>query len=87
MKEEKDLLKPIPEIVKEHVLKNCGRMPETDKEIDEYLDLINHAKKYAEAVAIKNLIGERFMKKLGFKTPKEIKEEYTTYINTQKLKT
>lgn len=68
-------MKTIPQIVKEHVLKNCGRMPETDEEIDQYLDLINHAKKYAEAVSVESLIGKQMMKKLGFKTPEEIKKE------------
>lgn len=66
-------MKPIPEIVKEYVLKTCGRMPETDQEIDQYLDLINHAKEYAKAVEIEQLVGKRFMKKFGIKTPDEIK--------------
>lgn len=68
-------MKAIPEIVKQHVLRTCGRMPETDQEIDEYLDLINHAKEYAEAYKIESLIGKRFMKKLGFKTSDEIKRK------------
>jgi len=69
-------MKPIPEIVKDHVLKNNGRMPETEDEIDEYLDLINHANEYAEAWKLEQLIGARMMKKLGYKTPMEIKLGY-----------
>lgn len=68
-------MKPIPEIVKEHVLKTQGRMPETNKEIDDYLDLINHAKEYSQAFEMQHLIGKRMMKKLGFKTCEEIKRE------------
>lgn len=47
-------------------------MPETQEEVDQYLDLINHAKEYEDSVSMKNLIGEKMMKKLGFKTPSEI---------------
>ena len=65
----------IPEIVRQYVLKTQGRMPETQKEIDEYLDLINHSIKYAESVIIKNITGERFMEKFGIKTPEQIKKE------------
>lgn len=68
-------MKPIPEIVKEHVLKTQGRMPETDKEVDDYLDLINHAKEYSEAFKMEQLIGKRMVKKLGFKTCDEIKKQ------------
>lgn len=65
----------IPEIVKRHVLKKYGRMPETQKEIDQYLDLINYAKEYVKSLEISSLIGKRMMKKLGIKTPEEIKKE------------
>lgn len=65
----------IPQIVKDHVLKTCGRMPETEKEVNDYLDLINHGKEYAKAVQMQQLLGIRYMKKLGFKTPAEIKKE------------
>ena len=68
-------MKPIPEIVKEHVLKTQGRMPETDKEVDDYLDLINHAKEYSEAFKMEQLIGKGMVKKLGFKTCNEIKKQ------------
>lgn len=50
-------------------------MPETDQEINDYLDLINHLKKYQEAVALKNSIGIKMMKKLDLKTPDQIKKE------------
>lgn len=50
-------------------------MPETDKEIDEYLDLINHAKEYADALIIKDAIGVKAMKKWGVKTTEEIKKQ------------
>lgn len=65
----------IPEIVKQYVLKHCKRMPETQEEIDQYLDLINHAKDYEKSVEIKNAVGERMMKRLGIKTPAQIKED------------
>ena len=65
----------IPEIVKQYVLDNCGRMPETQKEIDQYLDLINHAKEYADSLVISKAVGKRFMKKLGIKTPEQIKKD------------
>lgn len=65
----------VPNIVKEHVLKNCGRMPETQEEIDQYLDLINHGKEYAKSKMLFDAIGGAYMKKLGFKTPSEIKKE------------
>ena len=67
--------KPIPEIVKEHILKTQGRMPETAEEIDGYLDLINHAKKYAEAIEMEQIMGKGMMKRFGFKTTDQIKEE------------
>lgn len=70
----KEQVKSIPEIVKEYVLKTCGRMPETDKEIDDYLDLINHAKEYKEAFEMEQLISKGMMKRLGFKTTDEIKK-------------
>lgn len=66
-------MKPIPEIVKEYVLKTCGRMPQTDKEVDEYLDLINHAKEYQTALILEQKVSKKFLKKLGFKTTDEIK--------------
>ena len=66
----------IPEIVKNHVLQNCGRMPETQEEIDQYLDLINHSKEYAKALELKRLMGLKMMGKLGFKTPSEVKAEF-----------
>jgi hypothetical protein len=65
----------IPDIVKEHVLKNCGRMPETQQEVDEYLDLINHAKKYEESLILTQKLGKRAMKKWGLKKPDQVKEE------------
>ena len=65
----------IPEIVKEYVLKNNKRMPETESEINAYLDLINHAKKYAESISVSLVLTKRMMKKLGFKTTDEIKKE------------
>lgn len=66
----------IPEIVKEYVLKNCKRMPETKEEVDEYLDLINHAKEYEKALYIKATgLSKKMIKKLGFKTPEEVKAE------------
>jgi len=68
-------MKPIPEIVQEFVLKTQGRMPETNKEIDEYLDLINHAKEYATAFQIQQIMSKRMMKRLGFKTCDEIKKQ------------
>lgn len=50
-------------------------MPQTDKEIDDYLDLINHAKEYATATTLKSLLGVKAMKKWGLKTPEEIKKD------------
>jgi len=69
-------MKPIPDIVKEFVLKTQGRMPETNEEMDEYLDLINHAKEYETAVAMKSLLGVKAMKKWGLETPEEIKAKW-----------
>lgn len=69
-------MKPIPEIVKEYVMETCGHMPETDEEIDQYLDLINHAKKYSEAVEMEQIMSKRFMKRFGFKTTNDIKKEW-----------
>jgi hypothetical protein len=65
----------IPEIVKEYVLKTCIRMPETEQEIDQYLDLINHAKQYETSLVISAIISKKMFKKLGFKSPSEIKKE------------
>ncbi len=67
-------MRPIPDIVKEFVLEQCGRMPETDKEIDDYLDLINLSKEYVKALEMEQLISKRMMRKLGFKTTDEIKK-------------
>lgn len=68
-------MKPIPEIVKEYVLKTCGRMPQTDKEIDDYLDLINHGEDYKKALIMEKALGKKAMKKWGLKTPAEIIKE------------
>lgn len=68
-------MRTIPEIVKEYVLVHEGRMPETDEEIDMYLDLINHGQEYASAFALEQTIGKKMMKKLGFKTPDQIIKE------------
>ena len=73
----------IPEIVKEYVVKHCKRMPETQKEVDEYLDLINHAKEYEQSLMIKVAVGERMMKRLGIKTPDEIKKEGQVLFNNR----
>lgn len=81
-------MKPIPEIVKEFILKKYGRMPETDEEIDHYLDLINHGEEYKKALILKNALGAKAMKKWGLKTPEEIKTEaikkYVTPSNSTK---
>lgn len=74
-------MKTIPEIVKEYVLETCGRMPESDKEIDEYLDLINHAKKYETAYILEKTISKKFLKKIGIKTTDEIKEDGKKLFN------
>lgn len=68
-------MKPIPEIVKEYVIKTCGRMPETDKEMDEYLDLINHAKEYQTAFILEQKVSKGLLKKLGIKTTDQIKQQ------------
>ena len=68
-------MKPIPEIVKEYVLKHEGRMPETEEEINIYLDLINHGKEYAAAFEMERLIGKKLMKKFGLKSPAQIIKE------------
>lgn len=65
----------IAEIVKQYVLDTCGRMPETDKEVDDYLDLINHAKEYQTSFVIEKAISKKMMKKLRFRTTKEIKKQ------------
>lgn len=74
----------IPEIVKQHVLKHNKRMPETQHEIDEYLDLINHAKEFAGALAVEKVLSKSMMIKLGFKTSEEVKKEgqnkFTTHL-------
>jgi hypothetical protein len=63
----------IPELVKEHCLKHCKRMPETGEEVNQYLDLINHLKEYETAVRLKSLIGIEAMKKWGLLPPDEVK--------------
>jgi hypothetical protein len=75
----------IPEIVKQHVLKHNKRMPETKNEIDQYLDLINHAKEYSNSLFIAGCLSKRMMKKLGFKTSNEIKEEGKKLFNFSNL--
>ena len=67
-------MKSIPEIVREYVIKTSRRMPQTNEEIDQYLDLINHSKEYAEAFKTQKIIGKRMMNQLGFKTTDEIKK-------------
>lgn len=57
----------IPKIVKQHVLKTQGRMPETDDEVNEYLDLINHAKEYANKLFMAKVLGKAGMKRLGLR--------------------
>ena len=71
----------IPEIVKQYVLKIQGRMPETQDEIDEYLDLILHMKEYERAFEIEQYMSKRLMKRLGIKTTYEIKKEGKSYFN------
>lgn len=56
-------------------------MPETQAEVDEYLDLINHANEYETALLIKSKVGEKMMKRLGLKTPNEIKAEGQKMFN------
>lgn len=65
----------IPEIVKAHVLRNCGRLPETQEEIDEYLDLINNAKEYETAIILESKFSKKYLKKMGIKSSVQIKEE------------
>jgi hypothetical protein len=77
----------IPEIVKEFVLKHCKRMPETQQEIDQYLDLINHAKDYQTSLVLSNLISKKMLKKLGFKSPNQIKEEGKKLFYTPETQT
>lgn len=69
-------MKPIPEIVKEHVLRTQGRMPQSQQEVNDYLDLINHSKEYSEAFQMEQLIGRKMMKKLGFKNIDELKQQF-----------
>lgn len=71
----------IPDIVKEHVLKNCGRMPETEQEVNDYLDLINHAKEYEKAIILEKKFSKKFMRRLGIKTSAEVKEEGEKLFN------
>ncbi len=65
----------IPEIVKLHILKHNGRMPETQEEIDAYLDLINHAKEYETAFVLEQKFSKSFLKKYGIKSTEEVKKE------------
>lgn len=51
-------------------------MPQTAQEFDDFLDLVNHSKEYAEAVKIESAIGRRIMKKLGFQNVDEIKQSF-----------
>lgn len=69
------MMRPIPEIVKEHVLKTQGRMPESDEEIDQYLDLINHGKDYAEAKILESVFSKKFLKKFGVESSETIKKK------------
>lgn len=69
-------MKTAEDFAKEWVLEKCGRMPETEEEINQYLDLINHINEYLKSLRIQKMIGTSFMKKLGFKTPEEIKKEF-----------
>jgi len=71
----------IPDIVKQHVLKNCKRMPETEREVNEYLDLINQMKKYEQSLILESCLSKRMMKKLGLKSPKEIEKETNEMFN------
>lgn len=57
------------------MLKTQGRMPKTVQEIQDYLDLIDHSNKYAEAFKMEQLIGKSMMKRLGYETPEEIKKQ------------
>lgn len=63
----------IPDIVKQHVLKHCKRMPETQEEVDQYLDLINHLKEYETAVILNNALGKKFLNRFGIDTPNDVK--------------
>ena len=49
-----------------------GELP---KDTDYTLDLINHAKRYRQALIYKELMGVKMMRRLGFKTPEEVKDE------------
>ena len=68
-------MKPIPEIVNDYVLKTQGRMPETDQEVNDYLNLITHANEYATAFEHEQYMDKGFMKKFGIKTTDEIRKE------------
>lgn len=56
-------------------------MPETQQEVDEYLDLINHARDYENAVILSKKLSKGFMKKWGIKTPEEVKKEGEKLFN------
>ena len=65
----------IPEIAKKYILETCGRMPESDDEINDFLDLINMCKEYAVAFEMERHMTKRFIRKIGFKTTNELKVE------------
>lgn len=68
-----------PKYVEEYAKKKGWPFPpETQEQMDAYLDLINHAKEYAEALEIENAIGVKMTKKLGFKTSEQIIKEGLT---------
>lgn len=70
----------IPDIVKQHVLKYNGRMPETTDEIDQYLDLINHAKEYNQSLLLSSKLSKVMMNRLGFKSPNQIKKDGLKFL-------
>lgn len=67
-------------LVKDHIEKFNGRMPRSEEEWDLYLDLMNHAKNYANSCMLAQKIGIKAMKKWGVKTPDEIKAEGEKYF-------
>lgn len=69
-------MKSCTDIVTDWVMGKCGRMPITEDEVNQYLDLINHCEEYQKALRIERMIGVDFMKKLGFRTPSEIKSNF-----------
>lgn len=73
----------IPDIVKEYVLKNCGRMPETQSEVDEYLDLINLMKEYETAAILEQKFSKKFLSKFGVKTTEQVKKEGQILFSTK----